>query len=378
MSSSLLIILLVIVWLFVLAPMVIRGRNPIRRTGDALAETRTLHAGGSGRLIPKRGRTYTDREMLELDATSLFGLPSGEGSTDSELLDAEDWELTIEQTLRHEAAGRRGAAVRRAIDERREREEQGADGEQQVAAEQSTPTTEVTDEIPIVPPEMGDRDRTFVVDGEVVDRGRGEQHEMEETPPSAAEIDEEQLLTHRGRVARREAVELTEADIDFAERRRGRGAYDPMADRRAAEVRAVRRQRTTLGLTLVSLIAVAVALLTSNAFWYVAGVSAVLLVAYLTYIRRQTKLEHSLRQRRIERMRRARLGVESREDDELSVVPPRLQRPGATVLEVDDEDPEFDALETYRHERPVEDAPRRRTVAQNDYATAQHVPRKVG
>ena len=43
MSSSLLIILLVVVWLFVLAPMLIRSRNPIRRTGDALAH---LFSGG--------------------------------------------------------------------------------------------------------------------------------------------------------------------------------------------------------------------------------------------------------------------------------------------------------------------------------------------
>ena len=56
---------------------------------------------------------------------------------------------------------------------------------------------------------------------------------------------------------------------------------------------------------------------------------------------------------------------ESREDAELSVVPPRLRRPGAVVLEVDDEDPAFDVLDLHhdeldtdpgRHDRP---APRR-------------------
>ena len=34
--------------------------------------------------------------------------------------------------------------------------------------------------------------------------------------------------------------DLTDADLDFAERRRGRGAYDPMADRQAAEQMAQR------------------------------------------------------------------------------------------------------------------------------------------
>ena len=70
--------------------------------------------------------------------------------------------------------------------------------------------------------------------------------------------------------------------------------------------------------------------------------------------------------------RRARLGVESREDDELSIVPPRLRRPGAVVLEIDDEDPAFDVLDTFdqyqesdpghRDDRPVRREPLRRAV----------------
>ena len=65
---------------------------------------------------------------------------------------------------------------------------------------------------------------------------------------------------------------------------------------------------------------------------------------------RPRQIARALRRRRIERMRRARLGVESREDDELSIVPPRLRRPGAVVLEIDDEDPAFDVLDTHRED----------------------------
>ena len=67
MSSSLLIILLVVVWLFVLAPMLIRSRNPIRRTGEALAQTRTLYSGGSGRLVPSRGPAAVDPVQAEAE-----------------------------------------------------------------------------------------------------------------------------------------------------------------------------------------------------------------------------------------------------------------------------------------------------------------------
>ena len=100
----------------------------------------------------------------------------------------------------------------------------------------------------------------------------------------------------------------------------------------------------------LSVVAVVLALLTVPAVWWFAGGSVLLLAAYLMYLRRQVKLEESLRRRRIERMRRARLGVESREDDELSIVPPRLRRPGAVVLEIDDEDPAFDVLDTHRED----------------------------
>ncbi|AWH92579.1 gephyrin-like molybdotransferase receptor GlpR [Dietzia lutea] len=382
MSSSLLIILLVVVWLFVLAPMLIRSRNPIRRTGDALAQTRTLYSGGSGRLVPSRGRAAADPVQVESEE-SVFGLPTGAGATDAELLDTETWEHLLEQTLRREAAGRRGEAVRRAMEERRAA---AAGGERVHGDEQAS--EEITSEIPAVvvaderdsvravdsvsersasavAAEVGDvrvddagvdadedARRPVVVDGELVERSAGERSAGPTGhAEDAAGIDEEAVLTHRGR--RRPAepeVELTDADLDFAERRRGRGAYDPMADRQAAEQRAHARQRTALILVGLSVVAVVLALLTVPAVWWFAGGSVLLLAAYLTYLRRQVKLEESLRRRRVERMRRARLGVESREDDELSIVPPRLRRPGAVVLEVDDEDPAFDGLDTYHED----------------------------
>src|SRR5690625_1890088 len=386
MSSSLLIILLVVVWLFVLAPMLIRSRNPIRRTGDALAQTRTLYSGGSGRLVPSRGRPAAEPGHLEAEQT-VFGLPTGAGATDAELLDVDTWEHLLEQTFRREAAGRRGEAVRRAMEQRRKAASGGDTPAEEVTAEippvvvadrtdhtsaahetpaaHDTPAAHGDPEVPAADAddpidgtgadgpdredtafehaatvnaasETGDAEAAgnpVVVDGELVEptapgSGSGPETHAED----AAGIDEEAVHVHRGR--RRPAepeVELTDADLDFAERRRGRGAYDPMADRLAAEQRAHARQRTALILLGVTLVAVLAAVLTVPAVWWFAGGSALLLAAYLTYLRRQVRLEESLRRRRIERMRRARLGVESREDDELSVVPPRLRRPGAVV-----------------------------------------------
>ncbi|MET3861315.1 flagellar basal body-associated protein FliL [Dietzia sp. 2505] len=398
MSSSLLIILLVVVWLFVLAPMLIRSRNPIRRTGDALAQTRTLYSGGSGRLVPSRGRASGDPVRAESEET-LFGLPSGSGATDAELLDTDTWGHLLEQTLRREAAGRRGEAVRRVMEERRN------PGTGDAASGDDTSAEEVTTEIPAVV--VADRSRSAssagtgathvateagagegsvdetrrpnVVDGEVIESPAGERTSSRaDHAEDAAGIDAEAVLVHRGR--RRPAepeVELTDADLDFAERRRGRGAYDPMADRQAAEQRAHARQRTALILVALAVVAVIAALVTVPAVWWFAGGAVLLLASYLTYLRRQVRLEESLRRRRVERMRRARLGVESREDDELSVVPPRLRRPGAVVLEVDDEDPAFDMLDTFDREQETD--PGRRTHGP-DHRTAHREPlrRAVG
>lgn len=387
MSSSLLIILLVVVWLFVLAPMLIRSRNPIRRTGDALAQTRTLYSGGSSRLVPSRGRAAIDPARVESD-DSLFGLPSGEGATDAELLDIQTWQHTVEQTLRREAAGRRGEAVRRVMDERAAAVPGGdsaseettneipvvVDSDDDSAAQAVDAVSEDSasavaarvgpiDEVRVAVDDVvddadaeelahEDADGPVVVDGELVERStRRKVADEVGHAEDAAGIDEEATFLHRARRRHVEPeVELTDADLDFAERRRGRGAYDPMADREAAEKRAHARQRTALILVGLSVLAVVVAALTTPAAWWFAGGAVLLLAAYLTYLRRQVRLEESLRRRRLERMRRARLGVESREDDELSVVPPRLRRPGAVVLEVDDEDPAFDMLDPYYEE----------------------------
>ena len=372
MSSSLLIILLVVVWLFVLAPMLIRSRNPIRRTGDALAQTRTLYSGGSGRLVPSRGRAAADPVQAEPEE-SLFGLPSGSGATDAELLDTETWGHLLEQTLRREAAGRRGEAVRRAMEERRSAASAGDQASEEITAEipavvesgerEAAEAVAAVDERTAstvaaeVEADTADPERPQVVDGELLERPAARPAEAEHDE-DAAGIDAEAVRLHRGRRRAAEPeVELTDADLDFAERRRGRGAYDPMADREAAEQRAHARQRTALILVGLSVVSVVVALLTVPAVWWFAGGAVLLLAAYLTYLRRQVRLEERLRRRRIERMRRARLGVESREDDELSVVPPRLRRPGAVVLEIDDEDPAFDVLDTY--DRDLDSGPDR-------------------
>ena len=104
-----------------------------------------------------------------------------------------------------------------------------------------------------------------------------------------------------------------------------------------------------MALTLV-LSAMTAFLLTSSAWWFFSVVSAVT-VLYLGYLRKQTRIEERVHRRRSQRMARSHLGVENTYDREYDVVPSRLRRPGAVVLEIDDEDPVFEHLDYAPHAR---------------------------
>ena len=88
-SGSLLLI--AAVWLVLLAPLLLRNQKPVRRTAQALSETRVLHRGGSTlkakrKLKPAEGLYMSsDDEDLELvDAEPEYVLLEDEDSPASE------------------------------------------------------------------------------------------------------------------------------------------------------------------------------------------------------------------------------------------------------------------------------------------------------
>lgn len=137
------------------------------------------------------------------------------------------------------------------------------------------------------------------------------------------------------------------ASGEFVPDRRGRGGFDPEADAIARVARYQFRQRSVLGLIFASLLTAGLAVALAPVMWWVCALTVVGLGFYLAYLRRQVHMEQAIRRRRMARVGRSRLGVESMSDDELRLVPSRLRRPGAVVLEVDDGDPAFDHLEFY-------------------------------
>lgn len=132
---------------------------------------------------------------------------------------------------------------------------------------------------------------------------------------------------------------------DFVPNRRGRGGFDPEADSIARAERYRFRQRSVVGLILAALLTGGLAVALTPMMWWLCAALVCGVVGYLAYLRRQVHLEQEIRHRRMSRLQRSRLGVEAESDDELRLVPSRLRRPGAVVLEVDDGDPAFDHLE---------------------------------
>jgi hypothetical protein len=105
------------------------------------------------------------------------------------------------------------------------------------------------------------------------------------------------------------------------------------------------RKRMLMVMGVLSVATAAAAFLVSPTFWWACGSVGAMTILYLGYLRRQTRIEEQVRRRRAQRMARSRLGVESTQDPEFDVVPSRLRRPGAVVLEIDDEDPIFEHLD---------------------------------
>ncbi|MFT3899249.1 MAG: hypothetical protein QM728_03260 [Gordonia sp. (in: high G+C Gram-positive bacteria)] len=145
--------------------------------------------------------------------------------------------------------------------------------------------------------------------------------------------------------------------------RRGRGGYDPEVDKERLDLKYKERQRvllTLLGLTVLAIIA---GVVLGTIGWIATGVMAFGVVAYLFFLRRAVRSETQIRKRRLARLERTRREQVARRRNEFVERPevlrapssaprPRMRRPdGMTVVQIDDEDPEFDYLPTYRAQR---------------------------
>jgi hypothetical protein len=320
-----------VLWLFVLVPMLISKRDAVRRTSDVALATRVLNGATSSRLL-KRGRPASghrsdpDWQPSEDDLDDEF---------DDEYDGADEYEDDVE-------APQKAVVVTAAVIEEPESEyldvevidePAGALPVGQSAAEELAESDELT--LNFEEPEEENVDTAIY---EVAT----DEYEEEATDGTA---DEYVYVEDSSGLEAPEESDLQIADSLMAARRR---RYDP-AKAEAISARKYKFRKRMLALMTLAMIGSAAGAYFLAAAapwgWYVCGGLAAVTLMYLGYLRRQTRIEERLRRRRMQRMARSRLGVENTEDRDLNVLPPRLRRPGAVVLEIDDEDPVFEHLD---------------------------------
>lgn len=307
--QSLLWISLVVLWLFVLVPMLVSKRDAVRRTSDVALATRVLNNSTAARLI-KRGKPaaghrsdpdwqpdadeYDDQD--DLDADEADDAPPSRVLATAAPLSAEQ---TGPDYLDADVIDPNSAALPAA----------SADADDQTADDADTEVNLAIE---------------YDDDGEAFGDDEDSYEYIDDT--SGIPVAEEQPM--------RAAP---------AHDRRHRFDPDKAAAAATRKYAARKRVLMVMALTLV-LSAITAFLLTASAWWFF-GVMSAVTVLYLGYLRRQTRIEERVRRRRMQRMARSQLGVENTYDREYDVVPSRLRRPGAVVLEIDDEDPMFEHLD---------------------------------
>jgi hypothetical protein len=312
---------LVVLWLFVLVPMLISKRDAVRRTSDVALATRVLNTGHGARLL-RRGRPAAGHNSD----------PDWQPS-DQDLDDEIDEELHDESTERSMV---RVAAVESEIDSEPDYldvdvidEDSGAlpvgASAKEAVAEVDTPEGQ-TDELPL---DFGEEPE------------EPEPDEPEAEYESDGTEDEYEYIDDSSGLEAPSDTDLQIADSISAARRRRSEARAATIDARKYKF----RKRMLTVMTVMTIIAGIAAVTLSPAVWWACGSMGALTMLYLAYLRRQTRIEARLRRRRAQRIARARLGVENTDDHEFDVVPSRLRRPGSVVLEIDDEDPIFEHLD---------------------------------
>ncbi len=325
--QSLLWISLVVLWLFVLVPMLVSKRDAVRRTSDVALATRVLNSATAARLIKRGGPAAGHRSDPDWQPE--------EDEYDDDHDDVDDDE-TEDASPSRVVTVSAAPTVEDAAPDYLEFDVVDPDSE----ALPVSASAEVDDETA----EDTATEVDLAVEYEAFDDAADQYEYIDDT--SGIPVGEE----------------LPRAATPAFDRR-----YRYDADKAAAVVarKYAARKRVLMIMALTLVLSAATAfLLTSAAWWFFSIVSAVT-VLYLGYLRRQTRIEERVQRRRMQRMARSQLGVENTYDREYDVVPSRLRRPGAVVLEIDDEDPIFEHLDY---------AP----YAARDYDWDRVLPRAVG
>jgi hypothetical protein len=340
--QSLLWISLVVLWLFVLVPMLISKRDAVRRTSDAALATRVLNGAAGSRLLKRGGPAAghrSDPDWKPEEELAEEEIADADHDQDhDELPEDQDQDADTDDLQRSQPVVMKVAATEHTEPDYLDVDVVEDSGALPVgaSAEETEPTLLAVD---------GDGDGLAEeTESEAKNVGQNtDQDEAEADPGDRYEYVEDSsgLEPEEDRQEYEDEGSRPSAATGASRRRR----FDT---KNAAAVSARKyafRRRVLMVMAVILVGSATAAFEVSPTAWWVCGTATAGTVLYLFYLRRQTRIEEKVRRRRMQRMARARLGVENAHDREYDVVPSRLRRPGAVVLEIDDEDPIFEHLD---------------------------------
>ncbi|MBM7277191.1 hypothetical protein JTZ10_05405 [Gordonia rubripertincta] len=383
MPNSVLWVCLVAVWLFVLVPMVIKGRPQILKSTEAAKKTRLLHRGGSRATAPSTARRRSSARhphdpswKSSRKATATAVVDEVEDDTEIETEDADvttkvqrvaDVEAekpTVEATddTDTEDTDAEDTDLEDVADETDDVEDdQAAETDDDLVDEAADAMAEDTEA-----EEFEDSEYEDSEEAEYEDDSEAAEYEADTEYEDAADDLDEDEYDDYARASRPTEAE-PESVVDELEdeqpvarkpqsERVRRSVYSSEKER---ELKYRERQRVTLGLFVLFVLSLVSGFLIGTPGWVATGVVGLMLVGYLAYLRRAVKVEQQIRAQRLARAKRAQRAEEERRRRAAAVPefaaappPPRLRRPGgAVVLEIDDEDPVFDHLPPFQRRR---------------------------
>lgn len=353
--QSLLWISLVVLWLFVLVPMLVSKRDAVRRTSDVALATRVLTSGSSARLL-KRGGPATghrsdpdwqhsadDLEDTDIDDVDESGAEPAEGGSrlffaaaavfvaaepqvgEQAELDYLDVDVVADDSDELPLSDA-GLAAEVEAEARAQAEAQAAAEAEARAAEEAALAAEALAAEALAAKAEAEAEEE--ADGEPAAEGEADGYEYEYVEDSSG---------------LEPAAESTRAGAAGLSARGRRPRIDTAAAVSARKYEF--RKRVLMSLAVVLVLSALTAFTVAPTAWWICAGAAGATVLYLAYLRRQTRIEQQVRARRARRSERPRMQRESLHTDAFEVVPSRLSRPGVAVLEIDDEDPVFEHLE---------------------------------
>lgn len=319
MPSSLIIVALVVAWLLVLVPIVARRRQEVFRTADSTLAARVVRSGGVRVAVEEEPTMSTAEADTERDDE----FDSGRSDSHVERVDADDDADEFVDEFSDDVDELADGYLDNHRTDRRRRQD---------------PVDEAADD-----DYDSDDDRDY--DSYDSDDEGGYEDGYESDYDGADDYEPRRSRPYRP----------------------GRGGFDPEAAAIAARAKYAFRQRVVVCMLLAAVVTAVGAVLALSMLWWAHAAIDAVLVGYLTYLRRQVRIENEIRQRRT-----ARLGVsapveqdpldygevDNAVDDEAAHVVdeaperpparppmrPSRPRPGTVVVDTDDSDPIFDDL----------------------------------